>query len=89
MIQLEGRAAALFEVKQAINSLTATIRSFNNRGKTLQPWTISREHDVRDLLYVMLRPTISDIAKEEAIPPKAGTHKVADLCSNAVPSFWN
>ena len=85
VIQLEGRAAALLEVKQAINSLTATIRSFNNRGEKLEPWTISREHDVRDLLYVMLRPTIFDIAKEEATPPKAGTYKLADLCSNAVP----
>ena len=33
----------------------------------------------------MLRPTIFDIAKEEAIPSKAGTHKFADLYSNAVP----
>ena len=85
VIQLEGRAAALFEVKLAIDSLTATMRSFNNREKGLQPWTISCEDDVRDLLYVMLRPTIPDITKEEAIPSKAGTHKFVDLCSNAVP----
>ena len=85
VIQLEGREAALFEVKRAIQSLTATIRSFNNREKGLQAWTISCEDDVRDLLYVMLRPRIFDIGKEEAIPPKAGTHKFADLCSNDVP----
>ena len=85
VIQLEGREAALFEVKRAIHSLTATIRSFNNREKGLDAWTISCEDDVRDLLYVMLRPTIFDIAKEEAIPSKAGTHKFADLCSNHVP----
>ena len=68
--------------KWAIESLTATIRSFNKRERGLQSWTISCEKDVRDLLYVMLRPTIFDIAKEEAIPSKAGTHKIADLCSN-------
>ena len=85
VIQLEGREAALFEVKRAIHSLTATIRSFNNREKGLDPWTISCEDDVRDLLYVMLRPTIFDIGKEEAIPSKAGTHKVADLYSENVP----
>lgn len=85
VIQLEGREAALFEVKRAIESLTPTIRSFNNREKGLQPWTISCEDDVRDLLYVMLRPRIFDIGKEEAIPSKAGTHKFADLCSTSVP----
>ena len=85
IIQLDGREAALFEVKRAIYSLTATIRYFNDREKGLAPWTISCEDDVRDLLYVMLRPRIFDIEKEEAIPPKAGTHRVADLCSNHTP----
>ena len=85
VIQLEGRESALFEVKQAIHSLTATIRSFNNREKGLNVWTIGREDDVRDLLYVMLRPRILDITKEEAIPSKAGTHKFADLCSSSIP----
>ena len=85
VIQLEGREAALFEVRRAIDSLTATIRSFNSREKGLDAWTISREDDVRDLLYVMLRPRIFDIAKEEATPSKAGTHKFADLYSKAVP----
>ena len=33
----------------------------------------------------MLRPTIFDIGKEEAIPSKAGMHKFADLCSKSVP----
>ena len=85
VLQLEGRQAALFEVRRAIESLTATIRSFNNREKGLEAWTISREDDVRDLLYVMLRPRIFDIVKEEAVPSKAGGHKFADLCSKAVP----
>ena len=85
VIQLEGREKALFEVKRTIDSLTATIRSFNNREQGLNPWTISCEDDVRDLLYVMLRPRIFDIVKEEAIPSKAGSHKFADLYSNAVP----
>ena len=85
VIQLEGREQALFEVSRAIDSLTATIRSFNNREKGLAARTVSCEDDVRDLLYVMLRARISDIGKEEAIPSKAGTHKFADLCSNHVP----
>ena len=85
VIQLEGREAALFEFRRPIQSLTATIRSFNHRERGLHPWTISCEDDVRDLLYVMLRPRIFDITKEEAVPSKAGTHKFADLCSNAVP----
>ena len=85
VIQLDGKKKALFEVRRAIDSLTATIRSFNNRERGLVPWTISCEDDVRDLLYVMLRASVFDIAKEEAIPSKAGTHKFADLCSNHVP----
>ena len=85
VIDLKGREAALFEVKRAFDSLTATIRSFNRREKRLAPWTITCEDDVRDLLYVMLRPRIFDLVKEEAIPSKAGTSKVADLCSKAVP----
>ena len=85
IIHLEGKEAALFEVRRAFQSLTATIRSFNNREKGLTPWTITCEDDVRDLLYVMLRPRIFDIRKEEHMPSKAGTHRVVDLCSNAVP----
>lgn len=85
IIDLRGKEAALFEVTRAFRSLTATIRSFNKREKGLASWSITCEDDVRDLLYVMLRPRIFDIVKEEAVPSKAGTHKYADLCSNAVP----
>ena len=85
IISLEGKDAALFEVRRAFHSLTATVRSFNNREKGLAQWTITREDDVRDLLYVMLRPRIFDITKEEPVPSKAGTYKFVDLCSNAVP----
>ena len=85
IIDLSGREAALFEVTRAFQSLTATIRSFNNREKGLASWTVTCEDDVRDLLYVMLRPRIFDITKEEPVPSKAGTRKVVDLCSNAVP----
>ncbi len=85
IIDLKGKEAALFEVRRALQSVTATIRSFNKRDKNLTPWRIRCEHDVRDLLYVMLRPRIFDIKKEERIPSKAGTHRVADLCSNAIP----
>jgi hypothetical protein len=85
IIHLKGKEAALFEVRRAFQSLTATIRSFNKREKGLAPWSITCEDDVRDLLYVMLRPRILDIKKEEHIPAKAGRHRVVDLCSNAVP----
>ncbi len=85
IISLKGQEAALFEVRQAFRALTATMRSFNRREKGLDPWTITCEDDVRDLLYVMLRPRILDLTKEATVPPKAGTYKIADLCSNAVP----
>ena len=85
VISLEGREALLFEVKRAIESLTATIRSFNSREKGLEQWRITREDDVRDLLYVMLRPRIFDIKKEEPVHSKAGSHKFVDLCSKSVP----
>ena len=85
VIQLQGREAKLFEVRRAIQSLTPTIRSFERRERGLNPWTITCEDDVRDLLFVMLRPVIFDISKEAAVPAKAGTHKFADLCSKAVP----
>ena len=85
VIELAGRELVLFEVKRVIETLTSTIRSFNNRERGLEPWRIACEDDVRDLLYVMLRPLIFDITKEEAIPSKAGSHKFADLCSKAVP----
>ena len=85
VIQLDGREAKLFEVRRAIQTLTPTIRSFERREQRLDPWTITCEDDVRDLLFVMLRPVIFDINKEEAVPSKAGTHKFADLCSRAVP----
>ena len=85
IISLKGQEAALFEVRQAFRALTATVRSFNKREKGLDPWTITCEDDVRDLLYVMLRPRIFDLTKETAVPSKAGTYKIADLCSDAVP----
>ena len=81
VVALAGREKLLFDVRRAIQTLTPTIRSFNSREKGLDPWTISCEDDVRDLLYVMLRPLVSDITKEEAVPSRAGTHKFVDLCS--------
>ena len=49
VIDLRGRELILFEVHRTIESLTATIRSFNNRERGLQPWVIACEDDVRDL----------------------------------------
>ena len=85
VIDLKGRERLLFEIRRTIETLTPTIRSFNKREQGLAPWQITCEDDVRDLLYVMLRPQVFDLTKEEAIPSKAGTHKIADLCSKKVP----
>jgi hypothetical protein len=84
VIEFAGKEALLYEVRRVIRTLTPTIRSFNTREKGLSPWTVAREDDVRDLLYVMLRPLVFDITKEEAVPSRAGTHKFVDLCSKAV-----
>lgn len=84
VIDLRGREAVLFDVKRTVETLTPTIRSFNNREKGLASWSITCEKDVRDLLFVMLRPRVFDITKEEAIPSKGGRFKIVDLCSNSV-----
>ena len=84
VIELTGREKSLFEVRRAIDALKPTIRSFNSRGKNLKPWIVDCELDVRDLLYVMLRPTLFDISKEEPIPSKAGLYGYVDLYSAAV-----
>ena len=83
VIELQGRESALFTISRAIQSLTPTIRTFNAREKNLQPWTVAREDDVRDLLYVMLKPALFDLVKEEPTPSLAGTHKFVDLSSKA------
>jgi len=84
VIDLQGREAVLFNVRRTIETLTPTIRSFNNREKGPTRWEITCEDDVRDLLYVMLRPIVFDIVTEETVPSRAGTHKYVDLCSKAV-----
>jgi len=84
VIELEGKEVLLYEIRRAVQTLTPTIRSFNNREKGLSAWTVAREDDVRDLLYVMLRPLVYDLGKEEGVPSRGGTHKFADLSSKAV-----
>ena len=83
IIDLRGRELYVFEARRAIETLTPTIRSFNHRDKDVAPWTVVCEKDVRDLLFVMLRPLLFDLVKEEVIPSKGGTSKKVDLCSNA------
>ena len=87
VIQLEGREAALFEVKRAIHSLTATIRSFNNREKGLDPWTISREDDVRDLLYVMLRARFPTWARKKRFRRRRGLTNSLTCAATMFASF--
>ena len=84
VIELSGREKSLFDVRRAIEVLTPTIRSFNNRERGLASWDISCEDDVRDLLYVMLRPLVPDITKEEAVPSRVGSYKVVDFCSQGL-----
>jgi hypothetical protein len=83
IIELQGKESVLFTLTRAIQALTPTIRSFANREKGLVAWPVKREDDIRDLLYVMLRPVLFDLVKEEPTPSVAGTHKFVDLCSNA------
>jgi hypothetical protein len=81
IIEEQGTAAFLSTVRRVMDALTPAIRCFGAREKRLTPWAVSREDDVRDLLYVMLRGSIFDIRREEPIPSRAGTSKVADLFS--------
>jgi hypothetical protein len=83
IIELQGRESLLLTLGRAVQALTPTIRSFNSREKGQQPWTVSREDDVRDLLYVMLKPAVFDLVKEEPTPSLASTYKFVDLSSKA------
>jgi hypothetical protein len=83
IIELQGRESVLFTLARAVEALTPTLRSFANREKGLSPWPIKREDDIRDLLFVMLRPILFDLVKEEPTPSLAGTYKFVDLCSKA------
>ncbi len=82
-----GKEALITTVKRAIDALTPAIRLFNRREKALAKWSITCEDDIRDLLYAMLRASISDIQREEAVPSHGGTHKFVDLCSNVARLF--
>jgi hypothetical protein len=81
VIEEQGTAAFLSTVRRVMDALPPAIRCFGAREKRLAPWAVSREDDVRDLLYVMLRGSIFDIRREEPIPSRADTSKVADLFS--------
>jgi hypothetical protein len=82
VIEELGTAAFLSTIRRAIDALTPSFRAFGNREKGLTAWPITREDDVRDLLYAMLRASISDIKREEPMPSKAGVSRVADLHSS-------
>ncbi|MEI9947706.1 MAG: hypothetical protein WDO74_01670 [Pseudomonadota bacterium] len=78
----QGTAAFLTAIRRVVDALTPAIRCFANREKGLSTWAIAREDDVRDLMYAMLRASISDIKREEPIPSRAGASRVADLHSH-------
>lgn len=89
MIILEeaGSAALISTLKRAIDSLTPSIRCFNNREKGLTPWPVACEDDVRDLLYAMLRASIEDIRTEEPVPTRGGRYEFVDLYSELARLF--
>src|SRR5207249_11386200 len=81
VIEEHGIAAFLSSVRRVVDALTPAIRCFSDRERGLATWAVSREDDVRDLLFAMLRGSIADIKREEPIPSKAGRGKVVDLFS--------
>ena len=87
IIEETGKAQLLTTIKKAVDSLSPSIRLFNRREKGLTEWTVNREDDVRDLLYVMLRASIADIRTEEPVPSRAGTHKFIDVYSKIARLF--
>lgn len=87
ILEESGTKALLTTVKRALDALTPSIRLFNRREKGLATWSITREDDIRDLLYAILRASISDIQREESVPSRAGTHKFVDLCSKVARLF--
>lgn len=82
ILEETGIASFLSTIRKAADALTPAIRCFVSREKSLASWEVSREDDVRDLLYAMLRASISDIKREEPVPSRAGISKVADLHSH-------
>lgn len=87
IIEEFGKEALLSTLQRAIDSLTPSIRLFNNREKSLSPWLIQCEDDVRDLLYAILRAAISDIMREEPVPSKVGIYSKVDLFSKLARLF--
>ena len=79
VIEEQGVSAFLSTVCRVVDALTPAIRCFSSREKGLSAWSVTREDDVRDLLYAMLRGSVSDIRREEPIPSRANTARVADL----------
>ncbi|KQW78138.1 hypothetical protein ASC89_15140 [Devosia sp. Root413D1] len=81
VIEEQGTALFLSTIRRAADALTPAIRCFANRERGLQSWPVTREDDIRDLLYAMLRASISDIRREEPVPSRVGASRVADLHS--------
>jgi hypothetical protein len=81
ILEEQGKAQFISTVKRAADALTPAMRLFGNREKGLTPWPVQREDDVRDLLYAMLRASISDIKREEPVPSRALGSTVVDIFS--------
>jgi REase_DpnII-MboI len=78
-----GSRALMTTIRHAVDSLTPAIRRFNRREKGLTPWPVTREDDVRDLLFAMLRSSLADLKPEEPVPSRAGSSSFVDLASSA------
>jgi REase_DpnII-MboI len=81
VLEEQGIAGFLNAIRRSVDALTPAMRCFSNREEGLTSWPVNREDDVRDLLYVMLRASISDIKREEPVPSRAGMSRFADLHS--------
>jgi REase_DpnII-MboI len=82
-----GSQALMTTIRHAVDSLTPAIRRFNRRERGLTPWPVTREDDVRDLLFAMLRSSLADLKPEEPVPSRAGSSSVVDLASKAAKLF--
>lgn len=87
ILQDTGRKGFILAIKRVIDSLAPAIRRFGDRETGLTRWPVSCEDDVRDLVYVMLRGSVSDIRTEEPVPSRGGTHKFADIVSEIAEVF--
>ena len=70
VLEEQGIAGFLNTIRRSVDALASAMWCFSNREEGLTSWPVNREDDVRDLLYVMLRASISDISERSPGPPE-------------------